>query len=734
MSLLTNIKSRLLGISVLGLSFVLVPLAFASASASVSIQSLSPSTNVSVGTNLSFTVMTSGFTSPSYSVSDSFSGTSLFSSNINSSGNFSWTPTQVDIGTHTLTVTVTDSLTTATTQEDITVSAAPTVSIQSLSPGSAVAVGQTVYYTVAATGFTNPSYSLSDSFSGSTVSNSDINTSGNFSWTPASQDIGSHDITATVTDSYGHSATVVESLTVNSLGTVVIQSLSPGATSTQGQTVSFTASASGFTNPSFSLSDSFSGTSLTNSNITTAGSFSWIPAVSDVGSHTITVSVTDSSGHAATATQTITIQGIGVVLQSLSPGATVVVSNPLTFTAYASSFTNPVYTISDSFGGSTISNATINASSGYFNWTPVAGDIGTHMITVWATDASGHSAQVTQQIVVEVPTIVINALSPGSSLSTGTQLTFTVLPAGFVNPTYTLADAFAGTTLTSADINSQGSFTWTPTAADIGTHTLVVYATDSYGHSANVSTNIFVTVPTSGATSVIPVTFSQQSLSLTVGQNISLPLAGGAGGGYYVAFNSNASAAEATISNNALSVTGLSSGGAVLVVCTSANNCGALQVTIGITANTTQAGWVLCATEGQQCSFSGTRNVQYGANGKYYYKVLADGAICSNATFGDPASGVVKQCSYSSETTSAPALSSIATFKFTQFLSVGSTGTVVSYLQQRLKNAGVYTGPINGSFGSLTKAAVKKYQAKHGLAQLGYVGPGTRAALNADTD
>lgn len=73
--------------------------------------------------------------------------------------------------------------------------------------------------------------------------------------------------------------------------------------------------------------------------------------------------------------------------------------------------------------------------------------------------------------------------------------------------------------------------------------------------------------------------------------------------------------------------------------------------------------------------------------------------------------------------------SSINAYKFYNSLKVGSKGADVTALQQRLKAAGVYSGPINGSFGTLTEAAVKKYQKLHGLQQLGSVGPSTRAAL-----
>ncbi len=55
--------------------------------------------------------------------------------------------------------------------------------------------------------------------------------------------------------------------------------------------------------------------------------------------------------------------------------------------------------------------------------------------------------------------------------------------------------------------------------------------------------------------------------------------------------------------------------------------------------------WTFCATEGARCEFTGTKQVRYGANGKFILpRTFTDGVACDNATFGDPAPGVVKQC------------------------------------------------------------------------------------------
>jgi N-acetylmuramoyl-L-alanine amidase len=59
----------------------------------------------------------------------------------------------------------------------------------------------------------------------------------------------------------------------------------------------------------------------------------------------------------------------------------------------------------------------------------------------------------------------------------------------------------------------------------------------------------------------------------------------------------------------------------------------------------------------------------------------------------------------------------------------GSTGSVVSEIQTKLKNWGYYSGSVDGIFGSRTESAVKSFQKKNGLTADGIVGTKTLAAL-----
>lgn len=64
-------------------------------------------------------------------------------------------------------------------------------------------------------------------------------------------------------------------------------------------------------------------------------------------------------------------------------------------------------------------------------------------------------------------------------------------------------------------------------------------------------------------------------------------------------------------------------------------------------------------------------------------------------------------------------------------LSRGDKGAEVEALQIKLRDAGFFSGPTNGSFGPLTEAAVRAFQKARGLTADGWAGLKTMAALDA---
>lgn len=93
-----------------------------------------------------------------------------------------------------------------------------------------------------------------------------------------------------------------------------------------------------------------------------------------------------------------------------------------------------------------------------------------------------------------------------------------------------------------------------------------------------------------------------------------------------------------------------------------------------------------------------------------------------------PNTGGVSTDTSSSVITTTPVVNAAAAI--TQTLKVGSRGTQVKIVQQFLIDNKYLTGKADGSYGNMTAAAVKKFQAEYNLTADGVVTGGTRDLIN----
>jgi hypothetical protein len=120
--------------------------------------------------------------------------------------------------------------------------------------------------------------------------------------------------------------------------------------------------------------------------------------------------------------------------------------------------------------------------------------------------------------------------------------------------------------------------------------------------------------------------------------------------------------------------------------------------------------WTNCASENGTCTFSGTAQVRYGANGVYATKTATGAIACSNAVFGDPTPNVAKTCQYSATATATPpaetwtacaAENATCSFSGTRAVRYGGAGVFVS------KVVAASTACTNAVFGDPIPNTVK---------------------------
>jgi peptidoglycan hydrolase-like protein with peptidoglycan-binding domain len=343
-------------------------------------------------------------------------------------------------------------------------------------------------------------------------------------------------------------------------------------------------------------------------------------------------------------------------------------------------------------------------AAGYFSWTPTNADRGEHTITVYASDALGHNASKSVTLTVGTgATLSVILLSPGSTVSPGQPVTFTVAPNEFLPTGFSLKDSFANSSINNTHISLSGQFSWVPSQSDIGVHTIhITGVVGVYGKSASTTQTITVL----GPGGVVPTPVASVATS--------------------TAGNDTLAALQAKLASLQSSLTSAQSSG------TTAVSSAALFTTYLKPGSSGEEVLRLQKVLAQLGHLSATPNGTYGpattaavqafqkAKGLDMLGVVGPGTRAALNALGT--------------TVSTPATSTASTgtrFVFTHFMGVGDDDAEqVIELQKRLTELGFYTGTQSGYFGSETEAAVKRFQKAKGIPETGYVARITRAALN----
>ncbi len=304
--------------------------------------------------------------------------------------------------------------------------------------------------------------------------------------------------------------------------------------------------------------------------------------------------------------------------------------------------------------------------------------------------------------------------------------------------TSTLTTVVNGSTMTLSGV-AAGSVTLTVCDPNNSCGTLPVTVSATATTTTNTNTNTGTQV----------ITFSVPNPTVNLNQYLNITMTGGIG--YFsVSSNSNPSVVQVAVGNNLLTLYGLASGTTAIKVCASVDGCGTINVTVpgqpaaattttattGNTGTTSTTTTTATNTNTTATTTTGTSSVSLlsviQAMQAQLTQILAQVQAMASALAKLAAStGGTATGTTSTANTNATVTTGAGKVTFTQLLSLGSAGSEVTALQIYLAAKGFFSGSPSGLYGSLTEFAVKEYQASVGLDAVGYVGPGTRAALNA---
>ncbi|QRN37860.1 putative Ig domain-containing protein [Pectobacterium carotovorum] len=513
--------------------------------------------SIAQGGNLNVTVPAGTFTDPdgdtltlSATLADGTALPAWLSFNP-TTGTFSGTPANGDVGSLTIKVTATDgsnaSVSTTFGLTVTNVNDAPVVATPI--PAQSVAQDGSLSFTVPAGTFTDPdgdTLTLSATLADGTALPAWLSfnpATGTFSGTPANGDVGSLTIKVTATDGSSASVSTTFGLTVTNVNDApVVATPIPAQSVAQDGSLSFTVPAGTFTDPdgdtltlSATLADGTALPAWLSFNPAT-GTFSGTPANGDVGSLTIKVTATDGSNASVSTTFGLTVTNVNdapvvsgtIAAQSIAQGGSLSVTVP------AGTFTDPdgdTLTLSATLADGTALPAwlSFNPATGTFSGTPANGDVGSLTIKVTATDGSNASVSTTFGLTVtnvnDAP--VVATPIPAQSVAQDGSLSFTVPAGTFTDPdgdTLTLSATLADGTALPAWLSfnpATGTFSGTPASGDIGNLTIKVTATD--GSSASVSTTFSLTVTTVNEAPVVSGTIAAQSIAQGGNLNVTIP-------------------------------------------------------------------------------------------------------------------------------------------------------------------------------------------------------------------
>ncbi|MDR3473758.1 MAG: Ig-like domain-containing protein [Devosia sp.] len=419
-------------------------------------------------------------------------GTVIGTTTANASGVWTFTPTGLGQGTHTVGVREPGASTSVTFTLD---TVAPVVTEKLVSDtGSSSTDGITSNAALTGTGDANATVTLTEGTK--VLGTTKANASGVWTFTPTGLAQGSNTIVATETDTAGNVGTTSLTFTLDSVKPVVTERLvsDTGSSSTDKITSNPALTGTGDANSVVTLKEGITVLGTTTANA--AGVWTFTPVGLAQGANTIVASETDVAGNTGTVSLAFTLDTLApavtekLVSDTGSSSTDGITNNDaLTGTGDA----NAVVTLTE---GAAVLGATTANASGVWNFTPAGLAQGANTIVASETDVAGNTgaASLTFTLDTVAPSVTESLVSVSGGSGSNTTSDPALQGGGDPNAVVTLTEG--GVTLGTATAAATGAWTFTPVGLPQGANTIVASETDLAGNTGTASLSF--TYATSG--------------------------------------------------------------------------------------------------------------------------------------------------------------------------------------------------------------------------------------------
>lgn len=232
-----------------------------------------------------------------------------------------------------------------------------------------------------------------------------------------------------------------------------------------------------------------------------SGQFDWTPTEAQQGDYDVTFTVTDNGAPVQSVSETVTITVNEVndapVLDSIGPQG-VNEQATLSFTVSASDPDDvPANNLTLSATDLPL-GATFDPATGAFAWTPTEDQQGSYDVTFTVTDEGTPPLEHSETVTITVAEVneapVLDAIGP-KGVNNGSLMSFTVSASDPADtPPNALMLSVEGLPEGAAFDSGTGEFTWTPTAAQLGSYDLTFRVTDDGVEPLDDSETVRITV------------------------------------------------------------------------------------------------------------------------------------------------------------------------------------------------------------------------------------------------